>query len=254
MGKKVFFIAVAVMLALYGTSWAGTQVTKINKYDMYGKYQVFTYSAAYPSPADYWGKDIVVWYLPGTDLSETTRLKVNKDGTKDEGWSMVLHGDVKICEKGSGGGCVFPPPGYDICPCCEGDLVCYEWMQDYCPPASGSMMSIVSGPKTGSSDPVICDDAAALYIGPLKVEQNVQDDSLATACVTPGSAVPVTFGVDGVPDFTSCVKPLGQFDYIMHHWKLRGNSLGYFYSVQLKDPFTACVKTERGEKCFNVPQ
>lgn len=256
-----------MMPATFSDAWAcgsggspchyGTQVTKI-KYDMSGKYQVYKYDAtgSYPNPSDYWDKDIVVWYLEGTELSETTRFKLNRDCGKDESWSLVVHGDVKICEKDSGGPppCVFPPPDAPTRPCCEGDLACYEFYQDMCPAAVKSMMSLASGSAGDPAAPVPCADSAALFIGKLKIEQNAQDDDFTTEykCVTPGDTKPVTFAVDGLPAFQSCNKPLSQFNHLMYHWKLRGPEDRHFYSIRLLEPGTACVKTERGEKCHII--
>jgi hypothetical protein len=154
-----------------------------------------------PGPAAEFNQDVTVCYV-GTRQS-TVRVKTNKDGSKDLGWNSVIHGTATIKALSGGGTNVM------------------------------AAMTL-RAPYVPAQEP----SGEVLFEGNLQVEEVAQDDGINNpetdgACLQPDNKA--MFGIRGGLGYAeySCWNP-ANVDYLMHHWKINGNSV-FFFKYTIKD-------------------
>ena len=211
MKKGLFFLFAALLVVgLPLSALAGTQVYHF-KDEPVDFCQAYSVDDMIPGPAVEFGQSVWVCYV-GTRHS-TVRVKTNKDGTTDVGWNSVITGDVTITP-GQGG--------------------------DYFAAAATLRAPVVISPKPSGD---------ILFQGNLQVEEVAQDDGNDGLCLQEGNRA--MFGIQGGvwPAAYGCWNP-ASVDYLMHHWKINGNSV-FFFKYTIKDG-VHCVEDTRGTSmCSN---
>jgi hypothetical protein len=81
-----------------------------------------------------------------------------------------------------------------------------------------------------------------LYTGPFQLEEVVQDD---------GNKVGCWMAMGDELSFEKCMSD--QYDYVMFHWKLTGNSLGAFWKTTVKNG-QMCFDNSWQNECYPVQQ
>ena len=207
MRKGLFFLLAALLVVgLPLSALAGTEVYKV-KDAAYG-WNGFPFCFEPPyGPAAVFNKPVCVM-IEGATISETVRVKYPK------GYSSSNPGDIPPDvgwnRVGHGQVTIFDPSGGE-------NFVATSFAQK------------VIGVK--ASAPSSSAWWEILYTGPFQLEEVVQDDGNKTGCWG-GMGLEVTFEQCGYG---------GQFDYVMFHWKLTGNSLNSFWKITIKN----------GEYCNN---
>ena len=211
MKKGLFFLFAALLVVgLPLSALAGTQVYHF-KDEPVDFCQAYSVDDTIPGPAAEFGQSVWVCYV-GTRHS-TVRVKTNKDGTTDVGWNSVITGDVTITP-GQGG--------------------------DYFVSAVTLRAPVVLSPKPSGD---------ILFQGNLQVEEVAQDDGNDGECLQAGNRA--MFGIQGGVQGAAygCFNP-GNVDYLMHHWKINGNSV-FFFKYTIKDG-VYCFEDTRGTSyCSN---
>jgi hypothetical protein len=213
MRKSVLYLFAAllvVVLPLSSALAAGTQVYQF-KDEAVDFCQAYSVYDQFPGPAAEFGQDVYVCYV-GTRHS-TVRVKTNKDNTTDVGWNSVITGNVTITP-GQGG--------------------------DYFAAAATLRAPVVMSPKPSGG---------ILFQGNLQVEEVAQDDGNDGVCLQPDNNA--MFGIRGGAQGAAygCWQP-GNVDYLMHHWKINGNSV-FFFKYTVKDGVHCYEDTRGASMCSN---
>ena len=206
----VFLFAALLVVALPLSALAGTQVYHF-KDEAVDFCQAYSVYDQFPGPAAEFGQDVWVCYV-GTRHS-TVRVKTNKDNTTDVGWNSVITGDVTITP-GQGG--------------------------DYFAAAATLRAPVVISPKPSGD---------ILFQGNLQVEEVAQDDGNDGACLQADNKA--MFGIQGGLQGAAygCWNP-ASVDYLMHHWKINGNSV-FFFKYTIKDGVHCYEDTRGASMCSN---
>jgi hypothetical protein len=211
MKKGLFFLFAALLVVgLPLSALAGTQVYHF-KDEPVDHCMAYSVYDTFPGPAAEFGQDVWVCYV-GTRQS-TVRVKTNKDNTTDVGWNSVIHGTATITPGQSG---------------------------DYFASVATLRAPIVMSPKPSGE---------ILFQGNLQVEEVAQDDGNDGACLQSNNNA--MFGILGGVQSAAygCGQP-GSVDYLMHHWKINGNSV-FFFKYTIKDG-VHCFEDTRGTSyCSN---
>jgi hypothetical protein len=203
-----------VVLPLSSALAVGTQVYHF-KDEPVDFCQAYSVDDQFPGPAAEFGQNVWVCYV-GTRHS-TVRVKTNKDYTMDVGWNSVITGDVTIVP-GTGG--------------------------TYFAASATLRAPVLLSPKPSGD---------ILFQGNLQVEEVAQDDGNDGACLQPDNKA--MFGIRGGNMGTYDNAPYGcgnaaSVDYLMHHWKINGNSV-FFFKYTIKDG-VHCFEDTRGTSyCSN---
>jgi hypothetical protein len=210
--RKIAFhlFAALLIVGLPLSALAGTQVYQF-KDEPVDFCQAYSVYDPIPGPAAEFGQDVWVCYV-GTRHS-TVRVKVNKDNTTDVGWNSVITGDVTIVP-GTGG--------------------------TYFAAAATLRAPVVLSPKPSGE---------ILFQGNLQVEEVAQDDGGDGFCLQSDNHAMfgIRAGTQGAE--YGCFNP-GNVDYLMHHWKINGNSV-FFFKYTIKDG-VHCIEDTRGTSmCSN---
>jgi hypothetical protein len=212
MRKSVLYLFAALLVVgIPLSALAGTQVYHF-KDEAVDFCQAYSVYDQFPGPAAEFGQDVWVCYT-GVRHS-TVRVKTNKDNTVDVGWNSVITGDVTIVP-GTGG--------------------------TYFAAAATLRAPVVMSPKPSGD---------ILFQGNLQVEEVAQDDGGDGECLQSNNHA--MFGIRGGTQNSAeygCWNPTS-VDYLMHHWKINGNSV-FFFKYIIKDGHH-CVEDTRGASyCMN---
>lgn len=221
MKKGLYCLVAALLVAgLPLSALAGTQVYhfKDEQVNFCQDYYRFDWM---PGPAAEFNQDVTVCYA-GVRHS-TVRVKTNKDGSKDLGWNSVILGTATVKAISGGGG---------------GTVV--------------AAAMTLRAPYVPAQEPV----GEVLFEGNLQVEEVAQDDGISNwetdgGCLQPDNHA--MFGIQGGLQGASygCVNP-ANVDYLMHHWKINGNSV-FFFKYIIKDGVHCWEDTRGASYCSNWP-
>jgi|WetSurMetagenome_2_1015567.scaffolds.fasta_scaffold91528_2 hypothetical protein len=193
---------------------AGTEVYKVKDAPYINAYDGYCFEYPY-GPAGAFGENVCISFSDIT-TSETVRVKYPK------GFSSSNPVGTQ------------PDVGWNRV--AQGTATVYK--------ISGSFYSVSSFAAkvvgVGSSSPSL--GGEVLYTGPFQLEEVVQDDGNKVACwQTMNQEV----------NFEQCLSD--QYDYVMYHWKLTGNSLGSFWKTTVKNG-QVCVENAFQNFCESVQQ
>jgi len=212
----VFLVAALLVVGLPLSSLAGTEVYKVKDAPYYMNDIVMCFDYPY-GPAKAFGKSVCL-VIENATTSETVRIKYPK------GYSSANPGvtppDVGWNRVGHGQVTVFDNSGGPV------------FM------SAMSFAEKIVGVKAPAPSPSVWGEV--LHVGPFQLEEVVQDDGNKVGCWS-------TMGDE--LSFERCWSD--QYDYVMYHWKLTGNSINAFWKTTVKNG-ERCITDAANEFCEPV--